>query len=326
MNEDREMGTDADGVALAAAVDRLRAARAVALDGALPALPALSAPFAVPAPPALLASPPSTGGSELADDLRERLADRREATAAARHAASAYAAMHGHVPGGADDELVSPGGARWALRPRAAIVAVCAVLVLAVAAAVATSWPRGQVDELTALDGPVVERAPAPGSVPAQAPAPEPEPSASPSALLVVDVVGQVHHPGLVTLPAGSRVFDAVAAAGGATEGAELSAINLARPVVDGEQLRVPAPGEVVAAPVAPDGVPATGRSDDGRVNLNTADEATLETLPGIGPALAARIVAWRTDNGPFASVDELDEVSGIGPAMLAKVRDLVTV
>ncbi|QAY71940.1 ComEA family DNA-binding protein [Xylanimonas protaetiae] len=231
--------------------------------------------------------------------------------------------MHGHVAGGSEEELDAVGGQRWALRPRTALVAVGAVLVLAAALAVVASWPHQDVDAVALA--PVADASAAP-----QAPLPEPAASPTPSALVVVDVVGQVQSPGLVTLPAGSRVFDAVAAAGGATDGAELGAINLARPVVDGEQVRVPAPGEVVAAAAPPDGgtgePSGAGGRGAGLVDLNTADEAALDTLPGIGPALAARIVAWRTDNGPFASVDELDEVAGIGPAMLAKVRDLVTV
>ncbi|WP_235915700.1 ComEA family DNA-binding protein, partial [Puerhibacterium puerhi] len=151
---------------------------------------------------------------------------------------------------------------------------------------------------------------------------------------VVVHVVGQVVAPGLVTLPDGSRVADAVDAAGGPTDEADLSALNLARTVVDGEQLRVPAPGEEVEAAPAPGGA-ATGSGGGGGggaggagavVDLNTADEAALDTLPGIGPALAGRILAWREENGRFTSVDELDEVSGIGPALLERLRDLVRV
>ncbi|PZR53889.1 ComEA family DNA-binding protein [Xylanimonas oleitrophica] len=170
--------------------------------------------------------------------------------------------------------------------------------------------------------------------VPTPEPGPSPTPpEAAPADLVVVHVVGQVITPGLVTLPAGARVADAVDAAGGPSADADLGALNLARAVVDGEQLRIPAPGEEVVEPQLPAPGGATGTPAGapaghagGLVDLNTADEAALQTLPGIGPALAGRIVAWRQENGGFASVDELDEVSGIGPAVLAKLRDLVRV
>ncbi len=284
----------------------------------------------------------TTGSDALADDLRSRLADRREAGAAARYSAAAYAALQGHVPGGSDEELQATAGGRrrWALAPRTALVAVAVVLLLGTGLAVVQMWSSGGKGQLTSLaqvesagsgaaDSGAVEHGASGfgGGDPeaaANASAP-PSPEASPG--VVVDVVGQVNAPGLLTLPDGSRVADAVTAAGGATAGAELSAVNLARLLVDGEQLRIPAPGEVVApAPAAVTGAGPAGVSADGLVNLNTADSATLETLPGVGPALAGRILDWRESNGAFASVDELDEVTGIGPAMLAKLRDLVTV
>ncbi len=154
----------------------------------------------------------------------------------------------------------------------------------------------------------------------------------------VVHVAGAVERPGVVELPAGSRVAAAVAAAGGALEDAELSAVNLARPVVDGEQVYVPRVGEVAPGAAAgaggPGGVEATGGpstsgggpADAGLVDLNTADLAALDTLPGVGPAIAQRILQWRETNGPFHSVDELLEVSGIGPATLERLRDRVRV
>ncbi|WP_454295221.1 ComEA family DNA-binding protein [Salana multivorans] len=149
---------------------------------------------------------------------------------------------------------------------------------------------------------------------------------------LVVHVAGQVAQPGVVELPGGARVRDAVAAAGGAGETANLDAINLARPLVDGEQVYVPAAGE--AAPPGTGGGAASGTGDagggaaggsGGLVNLNSADAATLDSLPGIGPALAERIIAWRAEHGGFQDVAELEEVSGIGPAVMEKVRELVT-
>ncbi|MBM6404651.1 helix-hairpin-helix domain-containing protein [Phycicoccus sp. CSK15P-2] len=144
---------------------------------------------------------------------------------------------------------------------------------------------------------------------------------------VVVHVVGQVARPGVLHLPVGARVADAVEAAGGATRSADLAAVNLARPLVDGEQVRVPKPGEVVAA--APGGdAPAGGGAatpGGGLVPLNTADLTALDALPGIGPVLAQRIVDWRTEHGRFTTVDELAEVSGIGEKLLSRLRPLVT-
>ena len=149
---------------------------------------------------------------------------------------------------------------------------------------------------------------------------------------LIVDVAGKVRRPGIVTLPPGSRVFDALEAAGGVRGDVDLSSLNLARLLVDGEQVRVPAPGEAGTGPGG--GVAASGGAGapggpggpggGGRISLSTADVATLDTLPGIGPVLAQRIVDWRTANGRFTSVDELGEVSGIGEKLLAQVGPLV--
>ncbi|MCR2800967.1 ComEA family DNA-binding protein [Microbacterium sp. zg-Y818] len=145
-----------------------------------------------------------------------------------------------------------------------------------------------------------------------------------PAAEVYVHVFGAVASPGLYRLAEGARVVDAVAAAGGLTEGADQGAINLARVIGDGEQLRVPLIGEAPTAPgSAPGGPPG---ADGGKVNLNTADLAALDTLPRIGPALAQRIIDWRDENGRFTSVDDLLAVPGIGDKMLASLRDLVTV
>ncbi|WP_194411785.1 ComEA family DNA-binding protein [Microbacterium cremeum] len=136
---------------------------------------------------------------------------------------------------------------------------------------------------------------------------------------LYVHVAGAVSAPGLYVLPAGARVVDAVAAAGGFADDADPAGVNLARTVTDGEQLHVPRIGEAVA--VAP-GASQTG----GLVDLNTADSAQLETLPRIGPAMAERIISWRDANGGFTTVEDLLAVPGIGDKMLASLRDLVTV
>ena len=138
---------------------------------------------------------------------------------------------------------------------------------------------------------------------------------ASPVSQVVVHVAGAVAHPGLVTLPPDSRVADAVAAAGGMTDAAVDTGINLAAPVSDGGQVIVPSS---VAGPGAPPVV------DDGLVHVNQADAIDLERLPGVGPVLAERIVAHRDANGPFTAVEDLLDVPGIGEAKLAALRDLL--
>lgn len=132
-----------------------------------------------------------------------------------------------------------------------------------------------------------------------------------------IHVSGEVAAPGLYILDGDARVVDAIAAAGGFSELADEDAVNLARPLSDGEQLLIPAEGAVPAgsAPVG-----------DGRINLNTADAAALDSLPRIGEAMAARIIDWRETNGGFTSVEDLLAVPGIGDKMLDALRDLVTV
>lgn len=134
---------------------------------------------------------------------------------------------------------------------------------------------------------------------------------------LFVHVMGEVQHPGLYELREGDRVVDAIAAAGGFTDHADEAQVNLARFLSDGEQLVVLKQGEAPAA--------APGGGTPGKVNINTADAAALEALPGIGPALADRILAWRDANGWFSSVDELLNVAGIGAKTLDGFRDSVT-
>ncbi len=159
--------------------------------------------------------------------------------------------------------------------------------------------------------------------------------------MLTVHVVGQVRKPGVIKLPAGSRVTDAVAKAGGALHGADLAAVNLARPLTDGEQVRIPKPGESAAPVGGGSGGPTVGGGSggpsgatpggpvggaDAKVDLNRATAAELEELPGVGPVLAQRIVDWRTEHGRFANVDELGEVSGIGEKIFAQLQPKVTV
>jgi len=136
---------------------------------------------------------------------------------------------------------------------------------------------------------------------------------------VVVHVLGAVREPGLYTLPEGSRVIDAVAAAGGFADGADRGGVNLARVIVDAEQIRIPTPEEAAA------GAASAGTTTDGLVRLNSADQATLETLPRVGPAMAARIIALREERGGFRSIEELRDVSGIGDKTFEALKPLVT-
>lgn len=142
---------------------------------------------------------------------------------------------------------------------------------------------------------------------------------------LVVDVAGVVRRPGVYRMPHGARVHDAIRAAGGARRGANLAALNRAAPLVDGQQVLVAA-AETAGGPAgSPPAPAATAGAAPAPVSLNAADAAALDTLPGIGPVTAARIVAEREASGPFASVDDLDRVPGIGPATVEALRDVVT-
>lgn len=240
---------------------------------------------------------------------------------AVRAAADDYGRTHPDPLDGPDDDP-APGGVRrpreqprvrWIVSWRVAGTAALAVA-LVVAAVVLRSvalTPGAAVD--------LPEPAPL-GTATTALPtgATTPVPDASP-AVVVVHVVGAVAAPGVVRLPAGSRVVDALSAAGGATGDADLARLNLARVLVDGEQVVVPRPGDVL--PVTT-GEQATAGGTGGLVDLNTASVAELDELPGVGPVLAQRIV----DRRPFTSVDELDEVSGVGPTLLERLRPLVTV
>ncbi|GAB4400832.1 MAG: hypothetical protein Kow00123_09360 [Anaerolineales bacterium] len=166
-------------------------------------------------------------------------------------------------------------------------------------------------------------RWPAPGGV--QILPPEPSPTHAPSptpAPVRVYVSGAVVAPGVYTLPPGSIAQDALLAAGGPAQDADLSLVNLAARVSDGQQVHIPRAGEKVSQKSQATAIPTLA----GPLNLNTATAAELEQLPGIGPALAARIVQYRQEHGPFRTVDALLLVSGIGPSTLERIRNLVTV
>jgi competence protein ComEA len=162
------------------------------------------------------------------------------------------------------------------------------------------------------------------GSGPTPPPVASPAPSTVP-ATLVVHVAGAVVAPGVYELAGGARTADAVAAAGGATTGSDVDALNLAAPLRDGERVYVPVEGEAPPPLALPPGDAPGSSVAPGPVDLNRATAAELDALPGIGPATAQAIVAHREANGPFASIDDLEQVRGIGPAKLATIRPLVT-
>lgn len=158
------------------------------------------------------------------------------------------------------------------------------------------------------------------------------------SALTLVHVAGAVQQPGIVRLPSDSRVYEAIDEAGGAVKDADLTQVNLARAITDGEQLIVPHKGESIPTHEAPGLASSSGPASSGSatsgdgapgsslLEINAAAAADFERLPGIGPVLAERIVSHRDLKGGFGSVDELAEVSGIGPSIMGQIRDLVRV
>ncbi len=149
----------------------------------------------------------------------------------------------------------------------------------------------------------------------------EPVPAESATPTVTVHVVGPVRRPGIVVLRDGARVADAVAAAGGMAQGAQAAAVNLARRLVDGERIDLHAPEAPQGSAV--DAAPGSGAESS--VDLNTATTEQLQDLPGVGPVLAERIVAYRQEHGGFDTVEQLQEVAGIGPSRLQELADLVT-
>lgn len=200
-------------------------------------------------------------------------------------------------------------------------------------------WDRPVAQSVPPL--PAVAPAALPVDSPEAAPAPrpaEPAPTGAQPAELVVSVVGLVNRAGLVRLPPGARVADAISAAGGALNGADLAGLNLAQRLADGDQVRVgpgepggALPGSATISGGSAGSPPAAGTSGGvaaagAPVDLNAATEAELDALPGVGPVTAKAIIAWRETNGRFTDVEQLAEVDGIGPARLARLRELVTV
>jgi len=193
---------------------------------------------------------------------------------------------------------------------------ITVLVVAAIAVAVGAAWWRS---------GP---SAPALPPLPS---GPEPSTTTKPVAVdVVVHVVGAVRTPGVVRLRDGTRVIDAVTAAGGALPRADLGALNLAARLTDGARIVVPRVGEAPPPPLPGEGSGGTdspaGGGDSGPIDVNRATAEELESLPGVGPATAAAIVREREANGPFRSPDDLERVRGIGPSKLASLRDLVRV
>jgi competence protein ComEA len=239
------------------------------------------------------------------------------------------------VPAGAGPSPLGGRGVAW-LRDRlpatlqgrvalgaghVAVLAVVAAVGLALAAyltirARPTVAPVPEAHTSPAPTGTASATVPVPAGAP---PATEPTEAGS----VVVDVAGKVRRPGVTTLPAGSRVVDAIRKAGGARPGVDLTPLNLARVLVDGEQILV---GAAAAPGVAASAASQPGAASDGAlVNLNTATLEQLDTLPGVGPVTARKIVDWRAAHGAFTSIDELLEVDGIGEKTLADMAPRLT-
>lgn len=208
-----------------------------------------------------------------------------------------------------DDEPAEPSVARFL--PGGTTVAALIIVVILIAAA--GVWRHAAAREHAQASS---ERAESEAAAVTTGPSPSaPAPAGERTDDVVVYVSGAVASPGVLTLPASSRVIDAITAAGGATHEADLESINLARILVDGEQIRVGVVGE------SPPAASEAGTPSGMCIRLATATEAELQTLPGIGPALATRIISYRATHPRLSTVEELDDVPGIGPSLIEKIR-----
>lgn len=302
--------------------------RAIASRAALDGAPALGDPSAPPDDDPAVPSDP-------VDPLPSRRALSRE-----REARASW----GSVARRTTEAGPHPVARRWALRPRPALLCAAVVLVgglggaaLALADTPRATRPLPELSPSAVATAGVVDPESGSPSAGAADPADPSVEDGSPGGepWLQVHVAGQVREPGVLSLPPGSRVIDAVDRAGGLAEDAEPGAVNLARPLSDGEQVYIPRAGEPMpagAGDTAPVLGSGAGRTDAGGgtggtvVDLNRATVEQLDALPGIGPVLAGRILDWRAAHGRFSTVQQLQEVSGVGPALLGRLDGLVRV
>ena len=201
------------------------------------------------------------------------------------------------------------------------ILGVLCVLALGGLYMMGRSRPDGVVGTGQPLVNPVDALAQPPANVAPDVTAPPPEPTT-----IIVHIVGAVHSPGVYEVPYGSRVNDVLRLAGGHTDEADLSLINLAAFVQDAMQIRIPAIGDEPQEVVTGGQPGQPGTTEDGRININLASLTELQTLPGIGPVISQNIVNFREANGGFNSIEELLDVSGIGEVTFERLRDNVTV
>lgn len=250
----------------------------------------------------------------------------------------------------AEDDAPRP--TRSVTRVHASAVGILLVLVLSVVAVVLLRSKPAEVPAGAVVVSTVPEGATLPGAASSDAETPEgsasapaavlsPSPAPTENQSVQVHVAGRVRHPGVYTVPGDARVAGAVEAAGGMASGAHPGRLNLAAPVCDGCQIWIPARGDGMVAPPGQTGsvtaTQRTGPSETGGVaggpsaagapiNLNTASQGELESIDGVGPVMAGRIVAWRQEHGRFTSVDQLREISGVGPKTFEKIRPHATV
>jgi competence protein ComEA len=291
----------------------------------------LAVEFAASSPPPGLSSPAASSGTDSASTAPSVSPD----TATDRSTADRSTARHPPsppVPPGRHAALSSSVGALGRLRVTAHHVAATAVAVLVLVAVAGWMWWHSRPVTTTVSAHPTpLSTVGAPTRSAGASPTPAAHASGTPpprtnGAQVVVDVEGKVRRPGIVELPSGSRVVDAIRAAGGAGRRRQLRTVNLARPLVDGEQILVGITTHATGPPLAAGTPGAGGSPPPQRVDLNTATQDQLEALPQVGPVTAQAIIAWRTENGSFTSVDELLDVTGIGDKTLAQLRPYVYV
>jgi len=206
-----------------------------------------------------------------------------------------------------------------ALRP---IARIAAAVCLLVAAAVWLNRPQA----VTAVDvqaGGVTVAAPTSVASSSSIGSPVSTSAAPAASIIIVDVEGHVRHPGLVTLPGNSRVADAISAAGGLTKHIAAGALNLAQKVSDGQLILV---SSGIAQSSSQSSIAGSAGASGGLININSASATDLDALPGVGPIMSSRIIAWRAENGGFHSVDDLQQVPGIGPKVFANLKPLVCI